>query len=369
MRRLIVVTNIPTPYRVPLFNALAERLGEAGWELEVAFGSRGNARRLWKIDEGRFRFRHHVLGGKNVRLGTERILNTYRGLGRLLEERRPDGIVCAGYSSGTMRALAHAARFDVPLAIWSGTVPGNGAWWRRLQRRWVVRRADAFLAYGTDAREYLRGLGAPEDRVFIAWNTVDTSRFESLPGARAPGPGETLRLLTVGYLEPRKRVDLAVRAVAAARERGLAVELDVVGEGSDRPGLEALARELGVAARVRFLGYRDYGPLQESFAQAHVFLFPTSRDIWGLVLVEAMAAGLPCLASTRAGGTRDLVVEGETGFALDFEDTDAVVGRLAELGASPPRVAAMGEAARERVRSRFTLAHSSAGWVELVERW
>jgi glycosyltransferase involved in cell wall biosynthesis len=368
MRTLVVVTNIPTPYRVPLFEALADALPEAGWRLHVVFGSRGNGRRLWGAPGGRFP--HEFLHARNLRLGRERILNTYAGLTAALARLEPHGIVCTGYSAGTVAATRYARKADVPVAIWSGTVPGpvEREWWRLLLRRWLVRKSDGFLAYGTAARDYLLSLGADPGRIHIAWNTVDTSRFLSLPVAKGPLPSQTLRLLTVGYLEPRKRVDLALRAVAAAARRRLDVQLEVVGEGSERPALERLAGDLGIAGRVRFLGNLDYHAVAARYEAAHVFLFPTEHDVWGLVLVEAMAAGKACLASVRAGATRDLVVDGVTGYAVDFERTETVVGRLAALR-RPGRIEEMGEAARARVREGFTLEHSGAGWRELVARW
>jgi glycosyltransferase involved in cell wall biosynthesis len=371
LRPLIVVTNLPTPYRVPLFNTLARLLPTAGWELEVVFGSRSNQRRRWRIAPEEYGFRHHFLEGRNLRLARERIVNTYAGLARLLKERQPKGIICTGYSAGTMAAARHARRAGIPLAIWSGTTESvqESAWWRRHQRRWLVGRSNAFLAYGTEAREYLLALGAPAERVLIAWNTVDTGRFEQLATAHSPDRYEPLRLLTVGYLERRKRVDRAIRAVAAAGARGLDVVLDIAGEGSERASLERLAQECGVAERVRFLGYRDYDALQSTYAGAHAFLFTTARDIWGLVLVEAMAAGLPCLASIRAGATRDLVLEDETGYAVDFDDTDAVVDRLARLRGDPGRIEYMGNEARNRIRNHFTLDHSGRSWVKLVRQW
>jgi glycosyltransferase involved in cell wall biosynthesis len=368
LRTLAVVTNIPTPYRVPLFNTLAEALPEAGWRLHVIFGSLGNQRRRWSIEKGDYRFEHEFLEGRNLRLGRERIVNTYRGLAAALERIRPDGIVVTGYSAGTVAATRYARRAEVPLAIWSGTVAGprDRAWWRLLLRRWLVRRSDGFLVYGSAARDYVLSLGATPDKVHIAWNTVDTDRFLALPAARGPLPKEPLRLLTVGYLEPGKRIDLALRAVAEAARRGIDVEIEVIGDGSALAELERLARDLGIKAR--FPGYVEYAALPARYATAHAFVFPTEYDIWGLVLVEAMAAGRPCVASVRAGATRDLVADGVTGYAVDFERTGDVADRIAALR-EPGTVERLGEAARERVRSGFTLAHSGAGWRELVEAW
>ncbi len=370
MRTLAVVTNIPTPYRVPLFQTLSDELPEQGWKLHVLFGSPGNARRRWAIAEEGFRFSHEFLGGINLRLGTERILNTYSGLGEALRRVKPDGIVCTGYSAGTVVAARYAKKTNVPLAIWSGTVPGpvEREWWRVILRRWLVRRSDGFLAYGSAARDYLLSLGAEPGRIHIAWNTVDTDRFLGLPLPRGPLPSEPLRLLTVGYLERRKRVDLALEAVAAATRRRFDVLLEIAGDGTERPALEELARDLGIADRVRFLGNVPYDALAARYGAAHGFLFPTGRDIWGLVLVEAMAAGKACVASVHAGATRDLIADGVTGYAVDFERTDLVASRLAALR-RPGRIEALGEAARARVQQGFTLAHSGAGWRELVAGW
>ncbi|MCK6461350.1 MAG: glycosyltransferase family 4 protein [Planctomycetes bacterium] len=368
MRTLAVVTNIPTPYRVPLFNTLAEALPEVGWRLHVLFGSQGNARRRWDVSEQGFAFPCEFLGGWNLRLGTERILNTYGGLGDALRRIRPGGIVCTGYSAGTVAASRYARKHGIPLAIWSGTVPGplEREWWRVLLRRWLVRKSDGFLAYGSAAREYLVSLGADPGRIHIAWNTVETDRFLKLPLPRSPLPSEPLRLLTVGYLERRKRVDLAIEAVAAAARRGSDVELEVAGDGTERAALEALAADLGVAGRVRFLGNVAYDAIPALHGRAHGFLFPTEHDIWGLALVEAMAAGKACVASVRAGATRDLVTDGVTGYAVDFERTEAVARRLAAMR---ERVEELGAAARARVQSGFTLAKSGEGWQELVSGW
>lgn len=370
MRTLAVVTNIPTPYRVPLFNTLADTLPEQQWRLHVLFGARGNSRRRWSVPEEGFRFSHEFLHGWNLRLGTERILNTYGGLGDAMRRLRPDGIVCTGYSPGTIAAARYARKARVPLAIWSGTVPRpeEREWWRLFLRRWLVRRSDAFLAYGSLAREYLVSLGADPDRIHLAWNTVDTDRFLRLPLPRSPLPSEPLRLLTVGYLERGKRIDLALACIATANRRGLDVRLEIAGDGTARPGLERMAGELGVEDRVRFLGNVAYDAMPERYAAAHGFLFSSEYDIWGLALVEAMAAGKACIASVRAGATRDLISDGTTGYAVDFEKTEIVVGRLAAMR-RPGRVDALGEAARARVRQAFTLAGSAGGWRELVAGW
>jgi len=232
----------------------------------------------------------------------------------------------------------------------------------------LARPPYTWPAYGSAARDYLVDrLGAPPEATFVGWNTVDVAPFLERPAAEQPPPGAPLRLLTVAYLEPGKRIDLLLRALAEASDRRLDVRLDVVGDGSRRAELAALADELGVKDRTTFHGDRPHEEMPGFYARADVFAFPSSYDIWGLVLVEAMASGRVPLASVAAGGTRDLVVDGESGFALDFEDPRAVADRICRLSCRRELIATMGAAARERIRRHFTLENSVDGWLELLD--
>ena len=288
----------------------------------------------------------------------------------------PAGIICTGIlrRHHGRRPATHAA----PGSPWrSGRGPPracrSSAWCgAATSGAGSSASSNAFLAYGTEAREYLLALGAPAERVLIAWNTVDTGRFERAGhSAHSPDRYEPLRLLTVGYLERRKRVDRAIRAVAAAGARGLDVVLDIAGEGSERASLEA------ARAGVRRRGAPSVSSATGTTTRCSPpTRAPTpsssrpARDIWGLVLGGG-DGGRACPASPRfrAGATRDLVLEDETGYAVDFDDTDAVVDRLARLRGDPGRIEYMGNEARNRIREHFTLDHSGRGWVKLVREW
>ncbi len=366
--RTVVVTNLPTPYRVPLFNRLQARLARRGGELHVIFGSETNQRRHWAVDRSAFQFEHRFLDGHNLKFAPDRIVNTYGGLRAELEDIAPDAVVATGFGLGTIAAARYARRHQTPCAIWSGAVPGSeGGLLRKTQRRWLIRRADGFLAYGSAARDYLVDLGAAPDATFLGWNTVDVTPFLARPAAIEPPPGAPLRLLTVAYLEPKKRIDLLLRALAEASERDLNLHLDIVGDGSDRENLEALAEELGVADCTTFHGNQPHDQMPGFYERADVFTFSSSYDVWGLVLVEAMASGRVPLASIAAGATGDLVVDGECGFALDFEDTRAVADRLCRLHCNRALVETMGAAARARIRDHFSLDNSVDGWIELLD--
>jgi glycosyltransferase involved in cell wall biosynthesis len=166
----------------------------------------------------------------------------------------------------------------------------------------------------------------------------------------ADGP---LRVLTRARLQPIKNVDALVRAAALSLERGCDVELDVVGDGSKRAELTALARELGVGARVRFHGYLDAAASAELEARCHVFALLPFDEPFGLVFVEAALAGLVVLGPDQ-GGPREILAAG--GFGAPARDPAAIAGVFSAIRAMPAaELEARRAALRRSCSERFTV--------------
>jgi phosphatidyl-myo-inositol dimannoside synthase len=132
-------------------------------------------------------------------------------------------------------------------------------------------------------------------------------------------------------------------------------ELWIVGDGDGRPGLEALARRLGVADAIHFPGALADAELGAAYAAATVFAMPSRREGFGLVFAEAMAHGLPCIASREDAGS-EVVVHGQTGFHVDPDDPAELTRRLLQLLADPALRARLGDAGRRRAEQLFSLA-------------
>lgn len=163
--------------------------------------------------------------------------------------------------------------------------------------------------------------------------------------ARTPAPAGQLRALVVSRLIRRKGVDAAIEAVARARREVPGISLDVVGAGTEQP----LLRELASRAHregIRFHGFIDQPDLPVHYRDADVLLFPSRRDQFGMVVLEAAAAALPIIASPRAGATTELVENGVTGFVVDPDDIDGMAARLVELARDPALRARLGSAAQ-----------------------
>ncbi len=385
MKRVLLVTNIPNPYRIPLFNELNRQLGRRGVRLKVLFAALGYRRRKWKLDMAQCRFDYDVLSSQTFEVegDAEKTMFTYGGLLRHVRACRPDVVVVAGFSLATARLWLGSWIRPLPYIIWTGSI--GGVWTNRagartprsllrtLMRKVLARRAAGFVAYGSKARAYLIGLGAPPQAVRIGINTVDTQFFaQATQRLREQGRngsskgGEKQRLTCIGYLSARKgnlKLLEAVRKVARQRTDFV---LDVVGEGEDRPRLEAFVRDHKLSGHVHFHGYRQKEELPAFLAQSRCLLYATNYDIWGLVLVEAMAARLPVIASVHAGATHDLVQEGATGFVVDFADTDHAADRINWVLDHPEQAAAMGRRARAFVAEHATVEKSAAGFVEAI---
>jgi phosphatidylinositol alpha-1,6-mannosyltransferase len=152
-----------------------------------------------------------------------------------------------------------------------------------------------------------------------------------LPGA-ASGANLSPRLPAAGNVQPR---------------------LVIAGDGDDRLRLEALAASLGLSDRVLFTGFVSEATLAELYARAAVFVMPSRGEGFGLVYLEAMRAGRPCVAA-RASAAEEIVADGETGLLADPLDPDAIAGALGRLLAAPDLARAMGEAGRRRLERLFT---------------
>jgi glycosyltransferase involved in cell wall biosynthesis len=223
---------------------------------------------------------------------------------------------------------------------------------------WLGRRLGRVVFVG----QWLERHAASECRVrphrpMVVPNGVDAAAFT--PGPPDPALRAELRLAaespvigSVGNLRPVKDYPCLLRAFARARARVPSATLVLVGDGPERPALEALACELGIADSVRFAGARsDTCRLLRLF---DVFALSSQTEGISIALLEAMAAGLPAVV-TATGGNPEVAVEGGTAALVPVGDPEPMGDALAALLADPARRRAWGEAARRRVESEFSL--------------
>lgn len=191
---------------------------------------------------------------------------------------------------------------------------------------WCYRRA-GFHAISDSTRNDLVRRGVPQDRVRVIHPGVDAEHFRPDPSVARSDPPS---FLYVGRLKRYKGVDLAIRALARARERHHGLRLDIAGNGDARPDLEVLARELGLADAVRFHGFVSEAEKLRLLRSAWANVFPSPKEGWGITVVEAAACGTPSLAS-NSPGLRDSVQDGRTGYLVPHGDVAALAARMTEF--------------------------------------
>ena len=226
---------------------------------------------------------------------------------------------------------------------------------RELLKKTVLRGLFNWAVTGGKAHvRYLDQLGFPKDRIAGCYDVVDneTIRTGSLSVKEVDGPTQHNRpyFLFVGRLAEEKNVETLLASWIDYRKQGGGWPLVLAGDGPRRASLEAEAAASGFGAQVSFPGLKNLRELIPLYAAAGCFVLPSTREPWGLVVNEAMAAGLPVLVSRHCGCREDLVLEGENGFSFAPADVPALTEHLHSMEQlSPDRRARMGERSGEIV--------------------
>jgi glycosyltransferase involved in cell wall biosynthesis len=340
--KLALVTEIPAPFRIPLWNALADRV-----ELRVLLLSERDPRRAYDLHEDEWRFDSRVLPGQSL-LARGRWLIFNRRLCAELRQFGPDALLIGGWNQP---AFFQAAYSGTPYVLWVESTARDE---RRGNLDWLKRRllasAAGVLVPGAAARDYVVGLGVEPDRIAVAPNAFDLADFTGAVERARGRHGPTV--LTVARLSPEKDVATLLRAV-----EGLEAELVVVGDGPQEVALREAA-----PPNARFAGRASRDELPRWYANADVFALVSRSETWGMALSQAAAAGLPLVATEAVGGAWDLIEPGVNGYRVPVGDEAALHDALSQALADEAWRAAAGRRSRELAEQA-----TPERWAEIVE--
>lgn len=287
-------------------------------------------------------------------------LATYRHLSAL----KPTVVVVNGWGTAeAVSAIAWCRWTGVPCVVMSETksddVPGQRAGWKEYLKGVMVRNCDAALVGGNKQAEYLVNLGFPSERIFLGYDTVDNSFFES----RSRLAIEESEAMTAEYGLPthyfftctrflrRKNVDGLLRAYSAYRNRCKSSPwgLVIAGSGEEENSVRELERSLGVAG-VKWVGFVRYDVLPVYYGLASALIHPAKQEAWGLVVNEAAACHLPLLVGDKVGARYELLRDGGNGILFEASSDDDICRAMCEFSALPAEVRAkMGQISHEIV--------------------
>jgi glycosyltransferase involved in cell wall biosynthesis len=220
----------------------------------------------------------------------------------------------------------------------------------------IAELTDHIVCVSRDNAELACREGMPVRRLVTLLNGVDVESF--FPhGPCIDGPA-----LVVARLSPEKDIATLIRAIAAAHAQGKAIRLDIAGDGTCREELRALATSLGLESAVRFLGQQQDVP--GLLRAASLFVLPSITEGISLTLLEAMATGLPVVA-TAVGGNAEVILDGVTGRLVPPGDPQALARAMIDVLERPTESSAMGIMGRQRVVEHFNVRRTIGQYQEL----
>jgi 1,2-diacylglycerol 3-alpha-glucosyltransferase len=355
------------PYHLARLQASCAALQKTGIQvvgLEIASQDRLY---LWREEVSSDLMRHVVFPGRTY----EEISRAemWSGILATLNKVQPHVTAVNGYSSPDSWAIlawSRVCRRSTILMTESKVDDAPRVCWKEWLKRGLVRQFDAALCGGRPHRSYLERLGMKPGQIFEGYDAIDNDYFwegaerarqnpteyRSLPGMESPAPF----FLASARFVKRKNLDGLLRAYARYRCQVTKADstcqpwrLVILGDGIERDALTQLVHSEGLAG-VSFPGFRQIDKLPAYYGLAGVFIHPAHQEQWGLVVNEAMAAGLPVLVSNHCGCAPDLVSQGENGFTFDPEDVASLADLMVRVSSGQVDLLAMGQASRARIQ-------------------
>lgn len=289
-------------------------------------------------------------------------------LGALVRKAKPDVVHLHGQFAGSLGqiALQLAGRpKNVYTVQWPSYLDDTGSWSRlrnHMAERVSCGGATAVVAVSDHDRKELVARGLCDERkLSVIYNAYFAETDGSSP---RPAPNPPV-IGFVGRLVDQKGCEYMLRAAPRVLASVPAARFVIVGDGPERPKLEALARELNIPGSIEFAGY-DPHPAQRMRSMTALAV-PSIYEPLGMVALEAMASGLPVIGSA-VGGIPEAVEDGKTGLLVPARDPDALATAIIRVLESPQIASAMGEAGRRRAQSRFSPEVVAGSYADLYRR-
>jgi len=340
--KILFITNIISPYRVPLFNYLNTF---SGHKIKVFFLAETAKHMRWQVDKQTIKFDYEILDGINIFIPRmEWTIHLNKAVVKKLSRENPDVIVALGYDyPAVITALIWAKIKKRKFVLWSGSIldsSGSKNFLVKLIKKKFISKCDAYVTYGTRATEYLLHYGADEKKITTASNTVDVNYWmkkcdelrshERVLKLRKTFP--STNILFVGQLIQRKGIDTLLDAFKKVQDiHGMQeVGLIIAGDGMKKEQYQRYCSTCNIK-NVFFVGYKQQEEIINYFLISNIFVLPSSTEVWGLVVNEAMACGLPVVCSQKAGVASNLMIDGYNGYIYDPSDVDGLANNLARL--------------------------------------
>lgn len=361
--KVLYIYCMPAPYRVDFFNELGKYC-----DLTVLFERKTarNREQKWLASEFyNFRaiFLRGLMVGDESSFSPEVVFYINRGY---------DVIVTGGYSSPTyMIAMTYMRAKKIPFFLNAdGGFIKEDSWWLGKLKHFLVTCPKGYLSTGSRTSQYLMHYGAKEENIYVFPFTSVKKEDIYSPGIEEKkavkqklGISAEKILISVGQFIPRKGFDLLIRAAKMINsEYGVYIIGGCAGEEYN-----TYIRNNHIT-NVHFVDFKVKSELQDYYIAADAFVFPTREDVWGLVLNEALAFGLPVVTSDKAVSSFELVQEGRNGYIVDPEAVEKMAGKITEILDHDELRQKMSEEALGIIE-KYTIENMALRHMEIFNTW
>ena len=340
--KIVVLTNILNPYATARLSTLG---AVKNIELTVMVQTSNEANRTWQLDDfAGNSFETILLPGIHLRIGIadRTYLHLNYGVKKNLKRINPDAVVILGWNNPTTFIAARACKkLKIPVIAWSGSTKNEPSLLRSLGKpviRRFHRQCAAFVSYGSAAKSLLVDYwGIDPAKIFILGNPVDNTFFinESKKSKKNKsiyynGAKNKYSILFIGQIIQRKGLLELVRAFRILQKKIRNVDLIIAGKGPYEKKLKEIISDEGIE-NIHFIGYCNQDKLPALYSQSTIFCLPSREEVWGLVINEAMACGIPVIASEVCGAVEDLIIHNTTGMVFHTGDQNDLSEKMETL--------------------------------------
>jgi len=294
----------------------------------------------------------------------------FRKLISLLNQTNPDAIAIAGYARPAMLIALLWCLYQRKTAILLSETTENDeprSWWKEKIKKLIITSYQAALVGGNPHKRYLIKLGMPTDAIFLGYDVVGNDVFYPDQIKSLPSPLNKPFFLAINRFVHKKNLPFLLSAYADYRKLAGDQSWDLVlcGDGELRVQLEQQITNEAIQDYVHLPGFLQQQELLPYFAHASCFIHASIQEQWGLVVNEAMAAGLPVLVSNRCGCYEDLIIEGVNGFGFDPENPQQLTELMLKISSEKIDLQTMGNAALEHIQ-KFSPDYFAQGLIQAV---
>lgn len=372
--KVLLITNIIPPYRIPLYKYIYQA---EHFDLKLIALAENEANREWQIAKDQIILNYEVLPGIHKFIRSREItIHLNWGLWKAILRYKPDIVITSGYDMlAYWAAFLYCKLFKKKYILWNGSTllsAGRINGFIGKIKQMIIRGADRYIAYGKKAAEYLTHMGASKEYIHVRINTVDMNLFrkkakelhqdKNIRKKRSRYP--KLLMLYVGQLINRKGIFQLLKALNELRDPN--VGLLIVGSGPQGGELKQFCKDQKLE-NVYFEGFQQQEALLRYYALADVLILPSFKEVWGLVVNEALASGIYVLCSKYAGAAYDLIKEGWNGILFNPHSIEELIILIRKAKEQVQDIRARREAISEYACHEFSIERSAKAFSNAVE--